>query len=265
MGKRTNAVTRTDATETTEPFDDHQSRAGIYDAPLDTADRAASEALDTTSPAADPAVTINDRTGGLAADGDLLSNEENTADLTTASPDLAATNTVVEKTTFPADTTPAPATDIVPIEDADMAARDDFDMAESDYDAITTNETADRAEGIDTVEEPEESPEVAAARARIEQTRAEMSETIDAIKEKLNPQHLMQEARDTARMKAEQMAHTAVETTKEVVSQAKEKVREVAPQIVRTVKRNPIPFVLGGVLVGWLLIRARSRRQTYCE
>src|SRR5688572_3984918 len=36
-------------------------------------------------------------------------------------------------------------------------------------------------------------------RADMAQTRAEMSETIDAIQAKLSPQHLMQEAKDTVR------------------------------------------------------------------
>jgi hypothetical protein len=44
---------------------------------------------------------------------------------------------------------------------------------------------------------PSEDP--AQIRAESAQTRAEMSETIDAIQEKLNPQNLVQEAKDTVR------------------------------------------------------------------
>lgn len=47
--------------------------------------------------------------------------------------------------------------------------------------------------------EADESPEPGQIRAEIQQTRAEMSETIDAIQEKLSPQRVMEQARETVR------------------------------------------------------------------
>ena len=57
--------------------------------------------------------------------------------------------------------------------------------------------------------------EVIVVRAEIEQTRDELSDTIDAIQERLNPQVLMQQARETAQ-----------ETVQEKVDQAKDAVRQ---------------------------------------
>jgi hypothetical protein len=57
--------------------------------------------------------------------------------------------------------------------------------------------------------------EVVVVRAEIEQTRDQLSETIDAIQERLNPQVLMQQARDAAQ-----------ETVQEKVDQARDAVRQ---------------------------------------
>src|SRR5690349_17637248 len=53
-------------------------------------------------------------------------------------------------------------------------------------------------------------------RVEIEQTRAEMSGTIDAIQERLQPSTLIEQAKETAR----EAASTAVEDAKEAVREA---------------------------------------------
>ena len=69
-----------------------------------------------------------------------------------------------------------------------------------------------------------DSAEIEEARAQIEHTRSEMGQTIDAIKEKLNPQHLIQEAKETIHDatigRAQEAVGNAVETAKEAVSSA---------------------------------------------
>ncbi|MBV9279209.1 MAG: DUF3618 domain-containing protein, partial [Chloroflexi bacterium] len=66
--------------------------------------------------------------------------------------------------------------------------------------------------------------EIGATRAQIEQTRANMSETIDAIQEKLSPSNLVQGAKDSVREatigKASQMVSDAGDTVQEAVSRA---------------------------------------------
>src|ERR671912_807646 len=71
--------------------------------------------------------------------------------------------------------------------------------------------------------------EVAARRAEVEQTRAEMGETIDSIQEKLEPTNLKQQASTVA--------------------------RDRASEILEAIRNNPTPVALGGLaLVGLLML-----------
>lgn len=80
----------------------------------------------------------------------------------------------------------------------------------------------------DTIPEPvaTEADSVEEARAQIEQTRAEMSETIDALKVKLAPENLKAEAKETAKAAAQGLVEGVVETTKETVSHVVEATKE---------------------------------------
>jgi vacuolar-type H+-ATPase subunit H len=242
MGKRTDQMKQTDAVDTSEPFDTrHETRAGIYDSTLDDV--------------ASPTYTAEE---SVPTSG-IIDESANEVTSERPSPDDLPTAPTVE---------PRRRMDIADGTPPTNSYAADTASPLADIDRVTTNEDADMVAtpaAKEPWEETEESPDVQAARARIEQTRTEMSETIDAIKEKLSPQHVLQEARDTARMKAEQMAHTAVETAKDVVNQAKDKAQEVAPKIVQTVKRNPLPFLAGGLIFGWIILRSFSRRRNYCD
>jgi hypothetical protein len=71
--------------------------------------------------------------------------------------------------------------------------------------------------------------EVAASRAEVEQTRAEMGETIDSIQQKLEPSNLKQQASTVARARAS--------------------------EILEAIRNNPTPVALGGLaLVGLLVL-----------
>ncbi len=95
-----------------------------------------------------------------------------------------------------------------------------------------------------------DSPE--AIREHIRQTRANMSEIVDAIQAKLSPERLTHEAKEMVKdatiRKVENMAHMATH-----------KAETWRAQVVETVKQNPIPAALIGIGLGWLLIEsARS-------
>ena len=71
--------------------------------------------------------------------------------------------------------------------------------------------------------------EVAASRAEVEQTRAEMGETIDSIQQKFEPTNLKQQVSTVARARAS--------------------------EILEAISNNPTPVALGGlVLVGLLVL-----------
>lgn len=80
--------------------------------------------------------------------------------------------------------------------------------------------------------------EVAAARLDVEQARAEMTETVDALQEKLQPQNLEEQAR----ARATDAAHAR------------------GQQLLETVRRNPMPVAVAGGVLG-LLLAWRLRRR----
>jgi hypothetical protein len=94
-------------------------------------------------------------------------------------------------------------------------------------------------EEVEIIEETEDGTEITdvqVTRARIEQTRAEMSDTIDAIKAKLEPQTLMQQAKETVSEVTATAAEKAKETVAEVTQRAKETVHDVTADVMQQAK-----------------------------
>ena len=87
--------------------------------------------------------------------------------------------------------------------------------------------------------------------ANIVQTRAEMSETIDAIQEKLSPAHIKEQVK---------------EQVQESFQEAKDSVREATVDSVKgagstmweTIKQNPVPATIVGLSVAWLMRKGSS-------
>lgn len=86
--------------------------------------------------------------------------------------------------------------------------------------------------------------EVEVTRVEIERTRADMSETVDAIQNKLSPQNLKEQAKDRVK-----------EAT---VGRA----QEAGSGVVETIRQNPLPAALTGLGLGWLLMSARKQGTT---
>ena len=125
----------------------------------------------------------------------------------------------------------------------------------------------------DQAAEPDVTPETESIRGEIEQTRAEMSGTIDAIQDKLDPEVLQEQAKDTIREAKE----AAIEVADHTLQQAKEalrgatigKVEDMARYagdtaggwrhtLVETVKSHPIPAALAGLSLGYLFLNRES-------
>jgi uncharacterized protein YjbJ (UPF0337 family) len=110
----------------------------------------------------------------------------------------------------------------------------------------------------------------------IDHTRDEMSQTIDAIQERLEPEYLSAQAKD--------VAHYAIEEAKgavrELASQATGAVREatvgriehvaahtrhsaehVKGDLLTTIKQNPVPAMLAAIGIGWLWTSRSSGSQ----
>jgi len=79
-------------------------------------------------------------------------------------------------------------------------------------------------------------PDTQEIRVEIEQTRTEMSGTIDAIQQKLAPEVLTEQAKDVARDAAEQAKEAAQEVLKEAVREVKDAALTVTEHAVQEVK-----------------------------
>jgi hypothetical protein len=103
-------------------------------------------------------------------------------------------------------------------------------------------------------------PEVERLVEDIDETRDEMTVTVEEIGDRLDPRNIVEGAKDTVKAatvgKVEDMANTA----EEMATEATETVREVGDSLVETIKRNPIPAAMVGVGLGWLLMSGRSSR-----
>jgi hypothetical protein len=134
------------------------------------------------------------------------------------------------------------------------------------------------------------SDDIQAQRAEIDRTRTDMAGTLDAIKDKLEPGLLMDQAKEHVTATASEVLQHAKETvhdvTSDVVSQAKdipratvdaakhavsgavesaretmrpavEAVGRVGGNVVDTVKSNPAPYAMIAIGLGWLYFNSR--------
>ena len=120
--------------------------------------------------------------------------------------------------------------------------------------------------------------EMEGMREGIEHTRAEMSETIDAIQQKLNPETLADQAKEAAREatehavdqakeavreatigRAEDMVRTVTDTAQDMMQGAGETATDARHTLVETIKQNPLPVALTGLGLTWLWMH-RERR-----
>lgn len=103
-------------------------------------------------------------------------------------------------------------------------------------------------------------------RSDIEDTRAEMSQTINAIQERLSPEHLMGQVKETVREATigkvervmEQVGGTIAEATepaREAMGRAGTAIKETGMSVGNSMWKNPIPVALIGLGVGLLMMR----------
>ena len=130
----------------------------------------------------------------------------------------------------------------------------------------TTRDAASSATATDTT------PETAEIRAEIEQKRADISETIDEISQRLSPGNLVSQATDTVKGTARDTMHrvseTATDAARRVANSASETASQVADSSRRAGRRavyqvREHPWSAGAVLAGvgaaaWWMMSRRS-------
>jgi hypothetical protein len=103
-------------------------------------------------------------------------------------------------------------------------------------------------------------------RSEIAQTRADMSETIDAIQEKLRPGHIAAAAADRIRNAATAAARDVAATATEKAEDAMETTRRMADRLVDDGRMNRLAGAMVGIGAAWLLIerwRTSTREQSW--
>jgi len=120
----------------------------------------------------------------------------------------------------------------------------------------------DDTPGRVTTGDPQADRRTRELRSDIEETREEMSETIDAIQEKLRPRNIVASATERVkRATTEKVRHLTG-----AGGAAGERLMQTRDGVVEGIKHNPIPAMMIGVGAAWLLIsQSRSRRGTWRE
>ncbi|HKR15049.1 MAG TPA: DUF3618 domain-containing protein, partial [Pyrinomonadaceae bacterium] len=130
----------------------------------------------------------------------------------------------------------------------------------------------DRRAGIPRIEEEmivveavESDDEAERIKADIEDTRAELGQTINEIQERLSPEHLMDQVKETVREatigKVERVMDRVSDTISNVtepamdmMGKAGEKLKETGSSVTNMVQQNPIPCALIGLGLGMFIV-----------
>ncbi|HEX8949936.1 MAG TPA: DUF3618 domain-containing protein [Dissulfurispiraceae bacterium] len=95
-------------------------------------------------------------------------------------------------------------------------------------------------------------------KAEIERTRAEMSETVDAIQDKLSPEHIRGQVKHKVR-------EATIGRAREMANRTGDRARDIGSNIVETVRRNPVPAAMVGLGLGWLIVKGPNHRYRALE
>ena len=127
-------------------------------------------------------------------------------------------------------------------------------MAQESFDSMTP------ASGRHRAQDKADTNEI---KREIERTRVEMSETLGEIQERLRPDHLIQQAKDTvteaATGKVRTIMHSASETATRVADQTRYAGRSAADYV----RMHPIQMALLAGGITWWLLRGRDRSDDY--
>jgi hypothetical protein len=111
--------------------------------------------------------------------------------------------------------------------------------------------------GHQAADEPERTRSPEEIRADIEQTRAEVGDTVEALAEKTDvraqAQHRVDDLKQNVRDKADEIKAKAHATTPDSAQQG-------GQRVVATVRANPAPWAIGGVVIVAFLLGRRSSR-----
>ncbi len=120
--------------------------------------------------------------------------------------------------------------------------------------------TARAASSTDTDLDPETDRKTRQIQAEIADTREELSETIDALQEKLRPSNIVSDATDRVKTATTERVRHMAESAGETAQDMMRNTRHATSGIMDGARQNPIPALMIGIGVCWLLVD-RTRNQ----
>jgi hypothetical protein len=118
----------------------------------------------------------------------------------------------------------------------------------------------DRSESVSmrTDQQTDDTARTREIRAEIEQTREDLSETVDAIQEKLRPSNIVSNAATATTERVKDMAYNAADTAGEWWEASG------GTGLVDRIKEHPVPAVMAGIGIAWLAFaNGGSRRDRW--
>ena len=103
-------------------------------------------------------------------------------------------------------------------------------------------------------------PEVERLVDDIEETREEMTGTVEEIGDRLEPRNIVENATQSVKAAAAGKVEDMTTTAEEMATEAKETVRDVGGSVIDTIARNPVPAAMVGLGIGWLVMSGRSQQ-----
>ena len=113
---------------------------------------------------------------------------------------------------------------------------------------------AQGARGAAGVTDPETDRRTRQIEQEIRETREELSETIDAIQDRLRPSNIVADATDRVKTATTEKVKSMAETASETAQGMMRETRDRAYDIVEGARENPIPALMIGAGVAWMLI-----------
>jgi ElaB/YqjD/DUF883 family membrane-anchored ribosome-binding protein len=108
--------------------------------------------------------------------------------------------------------------------------------------------------------DPETEARTRQIQAEIADTREELSETIDALQEKLRPGNIVSDATEKVKTATTERVRHMAESAGETAQDMMRSTRQATSGIVEGARQNPIPALMIGIGVAWLLVD-RTRNQ----
>jgi len=151
--------------------------------------------------------------------------------------------------------------------DSTRASGSEYDLTRAsgpEYDLTRASGSDDvlRDRETQTTTDGETEQQVTEIRESIEQTRAEMSETIGELQERLSPSYLKQQVKEQVMEQYEHAKETVRDATigrvEDMVGRVGDTMYDTRRTVVDTIKANPIPAAMAGIGLAWLWMNGRA-------